>query len=382
MTPRRIAILTHSTNPRGGVVHALALGDALTDLGHDVVVHAPSNSEFFRHARCETISVPATPTGSDLVSMVEARVADYSTYFETPRNRQFDIFHAQDSISANALADLKQRGLIAGFARTVHHIDSFDIPRLMTLQARAITEADRHFVVSELWRDRLAKSFGLVADIVGNGVDTSLYSSAPDANDAVLHARLGLGAGPIFLCIGGVEERKNTRRALAAFRILRATHPTAQLVIAGGASLLDHQAYQGQFLRDLAEADLPDTTVIRTGKLPHSDMPALYRNADALLFPSVKEGFGLVVIEAMASGLPVITSAIAPFTEYLQANEAIWCDPYDTTSITAAMRDALSPSRRLALIARGADVAARHDWRTTALAHLPAYESLEAHHHA
>ena len=72
-----------------------------------------------------------------------------------------------------------------------------------------------------------------------------------------------------------------------------------------------------EFAAALAASGLPERAVIRTGPLPQALMPALYRAADALVFPSVKEGFGLVVLEAMASGVPVVTSRIAPFTEYL-----------------------------------------------------------------
>jgi glycosyltransferase involved in cell wall biosynthesis len=105
-------------------------------------------------------------------------------------------------------------------------------------------------------------------------------------------------------------------------------------------------------------------------------MPALYRAADALVFPSIKEGFGLVVLEAMASGVPVVTSRIAPFTEYLGGGDVMWCDPRDVASIAAAMAAATEGPSRAAMVARGFAVAARHDWTTAAHAHLPAYEAL------
>ena len=111
-------------------------------------------------------------------------------------------------------------------------------------------------------------------------------------------------------------------------------------------------------------------------------MPALYRAATSLVFPSIKEGFGLVVLEAMASGVPVVTSRIAPFIEYLDDDDVAWCDPFDTASIADAMVASLDPSRRPHWIAKGFEVAFRHDWASTARAHLPSYDRLREPAHA
>jgi glycosyltransferase-like protein len=386
MKPRlRIAILAHSTNPRGGVVHALELGDALCRIGHEATVHAPdvNGAGFFRRTRCATVTVAASSVGRDVTAMVETRVADYLRHFEVAEHRQFDVWHAQDGISANALATLKERGLIRGFARTVHHVDSFADPRLSALQARAIASADRLFVVSRLWQDRLGREFGHVPHLVGNGVDTERFSLLPDGNDDALRLLVNLPPGArVFLAIGGIEKRKNTIAILEAFRLVHARHPATCLVIAGGASLLDHDAYQAEFAAALIASGLPDEAVIRTGPLPQALMPALYRAADALVFPSVKEGFGLVVLEAMASGVPVVTSRIPPFTEYLEEGDVAWCDPGNAASIAQAMTAAMEEPSRDTLIARGFAVAARHDWSRVAHAHLPAYEALAEAAHA
>jgi glycosyltransferase involved in cell wall biosynthesis len=111
-------------------------------------------------------------------------------------------------------------------------------------------------------------------------------------------------------------------------------------------------------------------------------MPSLYRLADALVFPSVKEGFGLVVLEAMASGLPVVTSDISPFIEYLGPDDVAWCDPFDVASIAGAMTAVLGPTRRRDLISRSVRIAARHDWRNTARAHLDVYAGMKELRHA
>jgi glycosyltransferase-like protein len=379
----RIAICSHSTNPRGGVVHALALGDALVRLGHQAVVHAPdvNGSGFFRSSLCQTVAIPASAAGN-VPELVAKRRAEYGQYFSRDGNRDFDVFHAQDSISANALADLKRDGKISRFARTVHHVDRFDEPVLTMLQARGIASADRHFVVSRQWQLHLDRHFGIQAEIVANGVDTQIFSAKADASDAQLRGLLRLGGGPILLAIGGIEERKNSLRILQAFARLRGQYENAQLIVVGGASLLDHSDYQRAFHGALSARKLPENSIIITGPLPQVLMPALYRAADMLVFPSTKEGFGLAVLEAMASGIPAVTSSIAPFTEYLKAQDAAWCDPYDVASIAAAMRQALEPLARQNLVRRGLTIAARHDWRQVAVAHLTAYAALREPEHA
>ncbi len=379
--PLRIALLAHSTNPRGGVVHALEIGDALTALGHEAVVHAPdvSGLGFFRVATCRTRTVAASPLqADDTHTMVEARIDDYLRHFDDPANRSFDVFHAQDGISGNALATLKRRGLIEGFVRTVHHLDAFADSRLMALQRRSIVEADGHLVVSPHWRESLEEQFGRAATVIGNGVDRRRFSAERQPGDRELRRALGLQDGPVFLSIGGVEQRKNSVGILAAFAEAFARRPDAQLVIAGGSSLLDHGAYQALFAERLAASGLPAGAVRQTGPVADADMPALYRSADALVFPSLKEGFGLVVLEAMACGLPVVTSSIRPFTDYLGRDDVAWCRPDEPRSIADAMLSVLQPEVRDRLVARGALVAGRHDWRRVAEAHLPIYATMRA----
>jgi glycosyltransferase-like protein len=376
----RIAILTHSTHPRGGVVHALELGDALARLGHDAVVHAPDakGDGFFRSSLCKTVAIPAA-AAPDVATLVALRRAEYCRYFQAKANRDFDVFHAGDSISANALADLKEAGIISRFARTVHHVDAFYDPMRTALQARGIVAADRHFVVSRQWQTVLGREYGLAAEIVGNGVDTTWFTPVADHHDAELQARLQLGGGPILLSIGGIEERKNSLRILQAFESLQSEYPSAQLVIAGGASLLDHSQFQRKFYQARSTMGIAQDRIIVTGPMPQGLMPALYRRADLLAFPSLKEGFGLAVLEAMACGVPVVTSNFAPFTEYLNTSDVAWCDPYDVTSITQAMAFALTADAQCELRRNGLAVAGRHDWRRTAEAHLDIYGSLREH---
>jgi glycosyltransferase-like protein len=216
---------------------------------------------------------------------------------------------------------------------------------------------------------------------VPNGVDTQHFGPRGEARDARVRERLGITGAPVFLSVGGVEARKNTLCTLNAFLQLRRRLPHAQLVIAGGASLLDHHDYRQAFdsvVRDRGVESGPGRALLLTGTVPDADMPALYRSADALVFPSLLEGFGLVVLEAMASGVPAIVSRLAPFVEYLSDGDCLWVDPRDTYSVADAMQRACDPQHALALRRAGLRVAQRFGWRQSALRHLPVYQTRAA----
>ena len=378
MTGLRVAILTHSTNPRGGVVHALSLAEALCRLGHEAVVHAPdpAGAGFFRDAACPTVSVAADPVSGGTVDLVRARIDDYRRHFAISAARDFDIFHAHCGIGGMALAGLKRERLIPGFVRTVHHVDSFSDPVLTAWQDRSIQDATRLLCVSRTWADAIRDGSGTEPVVVGNGVDLSTYDPGPSDRDGAVRTLWGLDPGPVVLSVGGFEERKNTRTIIEAFAMLRRRHPRAQLVVAGGASLLDHASYGARCRAALAAHGLdvrPGGAVIVTGPVPQADMPALYRAADVLAFPSWTEGFGLCVLEAMACGTPAIVSRRPPFTEYLTASDALFVDPADPTELALAMAAALAPETRASLRRAGFLRAAAHSWRACAGRHLDAY---------
>jgi glycosyltransferase-like protein len=376
----RIALLTHSTNPRGGVVHAIEVGDALHALGQDVTVLAPdpSGKGLFRRPRCHFIGVPARPRPSSLVELVRQTIDDYVAWFERSGTPRFDVYHAQDPISANALAILQQRGRVPGFVRTVHHLDDFQDTRLAAWQTAGFRRATQVMCVSRLWRDTLMREHGIEAALVSNGVDTIRFSGCPDARDVLLRDRLGLGDGPVFLAVGGVEPRKNTLAILQAFIRVRGTLPHARLVIAGGASLLDHSAYGSEFAATAAAAGLaqgPGQPLQVLGRVDDSDMPALFRIADALVFPSLREGFGLVILEAMACGTPVVVSRISPFTDYLPEAACAWADPENPASIAHAMLGTCDKQVAAKLQASGANLCSQYSWHRSAVRHLDLYRS-------
>jgi glycosyltransferase-like protein len=257
----------------------------------------------------------------------------------------------------------------------------------MHWQTRGFRAARQVFCVSRLWQQTLAREHGVQASEVSNGVDSARFSDIAQADDAALARRLGIHVGaPVVLAVGGVEERKNTLRLLEAFVALRRQRPTAQLVVAGGASLLDHAQY-GRDFHAFAQASGvaigPGQPLVLTGPLADADMPGLYRLADVVAMPSVNEGFGLVVLEALASGVPVVVSRIAPFTEYLGDEDCHWADPYDPASITLALAAAINGRSPERIARSAARLAARFSWAVSAARHALLYrQGLEAAHAA
>jgi len=313
-----------------------------------------------------------------MVEMVGTRINAFAQHLASRlRHTRFDVLHTHDPIGGNALADLQDEGLIDGFVRTVHHLEVFDSPQLMFWQARGFRRARQVFCVSRLWQDNLARLHGVDADEVGNGVDTERFSPAPQPGDAALAQRLGVRTdAPVILAIGGVEERKNTLRLLQAFALLRARLPDAQLVIAGGASLLDHARYTREFKAFAQASGIaigPNAPLLLTGPLADADMPGLYRLADAVAMPSLNEGFGLVVLEALASGVPVVVSCIAPFTEYLERGDCEWTNPERAASIAEALARALLHFDAVRVARSAARLARRFSWAASAERHALLY---------
>ncbi len=199
---------------------------------------------------------------------------------------------------------------------------------------------------------------------------------------------MGWGGRAAVLAVGGIEPRKGSRTLLRAFARARAgLGPAALLAIAGGETLFDYADYRTAWERDADRLALrvhrgpappPDADVAVLGPVPDDDMPALYRAADVLAFPSEREGFGLVALEAMAAGLPVVASDLPVLREFLTPGEDCLMVPAgDAAALAAALATAAgdAPLRRR-LAAAGPATAARFTWAAAAAAHEEVYGRL------
>ena len=162
-----------------------------------------------------------------------------------------------------------------------------------------------------------------------------------------------------FLYVGDMRPYKNLDKALEAFN--RLGLPEHKFVIVGNKDNRFYPKLQAKVM----ELKLKDKVVF-TGYVPAEDLPHLYSAADALVFPSLYEGFGLPPLEAMACGCPVITSSVASLPEVC-GESAYYVDPYNIDSIAEGMYKIINnPHLKKHLVERGLERAQRFSWAKTA----------------
>ena len=292
-----------------------------------------------------------------------------------------DFYHAEDCLTANALLDFRANGHAIEVVRTVHHVEAFEDRYLARCQERSIRQARLCLTVSDATTTDVWLRFGVSARRITNGVSFERFARVDGQRIEAWARRIDTHAGPVLLAVGGVEERKNTLRVLRAFGRVRARYAGAKLVILGGATVLDHGAYRAEFDRELDA--LPAATraaVVELGVIAEEDVPALFRLASALTFPSLHEGFGLAALEALAAGLPVVAPRCAPFTEFLDDSCATLVDPLSEESIAAGIRRALDTpvAQRETMREEGRRRAAARSWERVAALHVELYCGLSS----
>ena len=378
-------MLSYSVKPRGGVVHALEVSEALARRGHEVALAAVARpgEKLFRPAAVPLHIVrhvpPDAPFDVRIQSMLEAYAGGLRPLLAAGG---YDIVHAQDCLSANAALEVRAAGAIDHVIRTVHHVDDFTSPSLIECQDRSIVEPDRVLCVSRPWIERLARDFGVEAGLVGNGVDPHRYRPPRDAAERErARARAGLDGRFAVMTVGGIEPRKGSLTLLDGFAALRRDAPEldAVLLIAGGMTLFDYRHERDRFAERAAALNVTDHVRV-LGPLPAAEIEALFRAADVFAFPSVKEGFGLVALEALAAGLPVVASDLEVLRGFLADGESALLVPVgDGAALGAALaRVAHDGALRERLRAGGRAVVAEHTWDAAAAAHERAYEAFLA----
>jgi glycosyltransferase involved in cell wall biosynthesis len=173
--------------------------------------------------------------------------------------------------------------------------------------------------------------------------------------------------GPFVLAVGRIEPRKNLVRLVRAFSRARKTlSGGVRLAIAG------QEDFRSRDVFDEA-ARQPEGSIVFLGAVPDEDLPALYSLAEAVAYPSLAEGFGIPVLEAMACGTPVLASPRGALPE-VGGDAVLWAEPEDEEDLARGLERILTDSGlRQRLRAAGPPRARLFDWDETAKRTLEAY---------
>lgn len=234
-----------------------------------------------------------------------------------------------------------------------------DFRTRFTAQARQAAErSDLILCVSAFTADQVAGLLNVPRArlrVIHHGVDSPPALPPPETRQ------------PIVLTVGSIQKRKNTARLVEAFE---QTRPGWKLILAGAA---------GYGAADITAriAQSPRAADIEvTGYISNAALADLYRRAALFAFPSLDEGFGIPVIEAMAWGIPVITSDRSALAE-ISGDAALHVDPNDTAQLAAALQKGMDqPTLRDDLIARGRAWSSQFTWARAVDATWAAYREL------
>lgn len=280
---------------------------------------------------------------------------------------RLDVFHASNWTTPRTKAKL---------VTTVHDLTPILYPE--TFPASLIKNFQRNLQLiqdtadlvladCETTKQDLVKYAGLSAERI-----KTVYLAAGDQFRPVksqnrinqVKAKYGI-RGRYILSVGTQEPRKNIGQLIEAFT--QVNDPQVSLVLVG-------KSGWGE-AKDL-RLKIKDLRIVETGFVPDEDLPALYSGAEVFVYPSLYEGFGLPVLEAMQSGCPVITSDRSATAE-IGGQAAFLVDPSDTQALTEAMREVLASQKmRDSLISEGLKRAQAFSWKKTARQTLEAYQQV------
>jgi glycosyltransferase involved in cell wall biosynthesis len=289
-----------------------------------------------------------------------AALARYAAW--APPRRGADVFHASN------LVRRAPRGV--RITATLHDLTCWLMPEFhargniaadFAFAAQILVRADAVIAISEHTRRDALRVLRLKPEKVHTihpGVAAAYFQQpAPETQPR-----------PYVLYTGAVEPRKNLDRLLDAWLAMPREYRRAfELRIAGPTGW---RAESTEARMEAAEG------VRRLGYVPEAQLPELFRRASLFVYPSLYEGFGLPVAQAMASGVPVITSHVSSLPE-VAGDAAEYVNPRSTVDLAAALRRLLDdPARRASLGAAGRERAARFQWSRCAEATWRLLESL------
>jgi glycosyltransferase involved in cell wall biosynthesis len=308
--------------------------------------------------------------GRQLGSQLRKLWFDYWGCLHLARDRESILFHGLEGTAPWSLRT-RDRCVI-----TVHDLAFAVHPELYDRRTRLLYGA--------LFRGDLRRAHRIIADSAHTAGDLVRIAGIPASRVDVVH----LGVDPLYfqpprpapevrageatryvLAVGGVSPRKNGRRVLEAFRRWRARggpRSSYRLLVTGN-------SLEPEFAR--SGAATPADGIALLGHVDDGSLHALYAGAEVLLFPAIYEGFGLPILEAMATGTPVVTSRTGAAPE-TAGDAAVLVDPFDVDAIAAGLEVATQPEEQARMRNLGPIRARQFTWEKAALETAEIYRAL------
>jgi glycosyltransferase involved in cell wall biosynthesis len=287
----------------------------------------------------------------------------------------FDIFHGAEPLLppvGNRRSIITVHDL--AYKKFPHFFNTLNARKWDILYRRAILETDAVIVPSENTRNDLLEMFNIPSgkiQVVHPPINPIFSSTGSSEAKAEIRAKFSI-PGQFILFVGTIEPRKNIARLVKAFEdFLRGNNAPVSLVIVGGAGWL----YQD--VMKTIETSAVRKNILLLDYVTDADLAELYRSAMMFVFPSLYEGHGFPVMEAMASGVPVITSNNSSLKE-IGKDVALLIDAENTASITEALQRLYSDEGlRRQMTASGLERAAQYSVKNAVDVILRLYSSLE-----
>ncbi len=265
---------------------------------------------------------------------------------------------------------------------TIHDVIPLRRPEFMPSAARealadklqaSAQRADAIITVSHYAKGDIAEVFNVPEEkitVTHNGISPGFRPVEDRIEIERVRTRFGI-PGPYLLFVGNIEPRKNLDLLVRAFCEVRHTRGSIPFLVIAG-----YKDWYFEPLREVVRTLRAEDAVLFPGVVDGGDLPSLYSGAELFVFPSLAEGFGIPVIEAMACGTPVVASNTTSIPE-ITADAALLVDPMDRDALVTAIYAALSKSDlRQELVEKGLDRARHFSWERTASETLEMYRKI------
>ncbi len=256
---------------------------------------------------------------------------------------------------------------------TVHDLSFLRVPEtaspnlkayLERVVPRSVQRADLVLADSQATKNDLVSIYDTAPEkiiVLLSGVDSRFKPVTASSTLEAVRTKYSLPSQPFILSVGTVQPRKNYSRVIEALAILRNQGHDLHYVIAGGKGWLEDPIYT-----TINTTRMQDYVHI-IGFVDDNDLPALYSSANSLVFPSLYEGFGLPILEAMATDTPVVTANVSSLPEVAGDAALMVDDPYNVGEIAATIQQLLdSPQLCQTLITKGRERVKKFTWQTAA----------------